>query len=118
MLRTLTRKVTLIALTFLSLFLVAAGFAIASISIIRDAANHLSEHTIEQVELSGHFNTDMFRGLAEALSFARTHALTNRESALQELSDAKDILEQLRPLETELDPYAPELTPNRIQLQN
>ena len=32
MLRTLTRKVTLIALTFLSLFLVAASFAIASIS--------------------------------------------------------------------------------------
>src|SRR5262245_36117425 len=95
MIHTLRQKVTLIALILLGLFVVAAGLVIANILSIRDAASHLGVDTAKQIELSGQFNTDMFRGFAEALAFADTHAAENRESALQEMSDAKAILNQL-----------------------
>src|SRR6266496_1213159 len=68
-------------------------------------------------QLSGQFNTDMFRGFAEAVSYARTHQPDNCDSARQEMRDAQTLLEQLAALETQRDPYAPELATERAQLQ-
>src|SRR6266498_3343439 len=117
MLRRLSQKVTLVALLFLGLFVVMAVVAIANILGIRDAAAHLGTNTVAQVQLSGQFNTDMFRGFAEAVSYARTHQSDNRDSARQEMRDAQTLLEQLAALETQRDPYAPELATERAQLQ-
>src|SRR5262245_4431904 len=104
MVRTLTQKVTLSILIGTVLFLVVVAFATRGMITIRDAANYGAKTTIAQIELSGQFNTDMFRGFAEALSFARTHEAENRESALQEMHDASTILAQLETLETTHDP--------------
>jgi len=39
--------------------------------------------TLEQTQLSGEFNTDIFRAIVEAHSFQRTHGLAHRDDALQ-----------------------------------
>jgi rsbT co-antagonist protein RsbR len=117
MLRTLTQKVTFVTLIFLGLFVIAVAVVISNILVIRDAAAHLGEHTVEQVELSGQFNTDMFRGLAEALSYAHTHEPDNRDSARQEMRDAKTLSDQLAALDAQPDPYAPELVAENHQVQ-
>jgi len=118
MLRTLTQKVALVALVGTGLFLVVAALAIANIMIIRNAANHVTEVTLKQVELSGQFNTNLFRSFAEALSFARTRDPANRESALQEIFDAATLLNQLGALETMPDSYAADLALAHTQLQD
>jgi rsbT co-antagonist protein RsbR len=117
MLRTLTQKVTFFALIGTLLFLVVAVFVIRGIMIVRDAANYDSNVTSAQIELSGQFNTDMFRGFAEGLSYARTREPENRESALQEMHDASEILVQLETLENTPNPYDAELGPAHAQLQ-
>jgi anti-anti-sigma factor len=117
MLQTLTRKVTLMAVLILGLFVVAAVITSANILVLRNVATYLGDTTVKQVELSGQFNTDMFRGFAEALAYAQTRQPDNRDSARQEMRDAQALLDQLALVESRSDPYAPELVTARTQLQ-
>ena len=117
MLGTLTRKVVVLALIFFALSATTAAFAIANILIINTAVAYLSNDTIRQVALSGQFNTDMFRGMAEAFFYARDHRPENRADALQEMHDAKDILAELADLESKVAPYTTEISSARAQLQ-
>jgi rsbT co-antagonist protein RsbR len=117
MLRTLTRKVTLMAVLILGLFVVAAVITSANILVLRNVATYVGDTTVEQVELSGQFNSDLFRGFAEALAYAHTHQPDNRDSARQEMRDAQTLLDQLAVVEGRPDPYAPDLVTARAQLQ-
>jgi anti-anti-sigma regulatory factor/HAMP domain-containing protein len=117
MLQTLTRKVTLMAVLILGLFVIAAVITSANILVLRNVATYLGDTTITQVEFSGQFNTDMFRGFAEALAYAHTRQPDNRDSARQEMRDAQALLDQLAVFEGHPDPYAPELVTARAQLQ-
>ena len=118
MFRTLTQNVLFISLAFVGLVLASTVLGVANLFVIRDVTNHLGEQTLEQVELSGQFNTDMFRGIAAALTFARTHAPQSRNTALQEMRDAKTLLDQLATLEARPDTYAPNLNSDHSQLQS
>ena len=117
MLRTLTRKVILAAVVFLVLLGLATAFAITNIRIVSSAVDHLGEDTIEQVKLSNEFNTDLFRAMAEALSFTYTHEPSDHDDAQHELSDARTILATLDTLETKPDPYAADVGAARRELQ-
>ena len=94
MLRTLTRKVILMAVLILGLFVVAAVITSANILVLRNVVTYLGDTTVQQAKLSGQFNTDMFRGFAEALAYAETHPRAPRARARQEMRDAQDLLDQ------------------------
>ncbi|NTW00364.1 MAG: HAMP domain-containing protein [Oscillochloris sp.] len=115
--QTLARKVIVMALIFFGLFLIAISFIISNILSIRDATSYLGGITAQQVELSGAFNTDMFRGFAEALSYTYTRAPENRTSAMQEMHDAKEILDELEKLQARPDPAAPGLEVDLAEIQ-
>lgn len=114
---TITQKVTLIGIIIGGILLVVIGLLIQSTISVNTTADFISQTTIEQVKLSGQFNTDMFRGFTEALTFARTHLDENRQSALQEMKDAGDLMAQLAVLEKRPDPFDTKLTSQHIQLQ-
>ena len=72
-----------------------AAAIITNVLLIRVAVDHLTNHTVLQLELTGHFNTDIFRAIMEAESFVRNHEPRDRAEALVELRDARIILDQL-----------------------
>jgi rsbT co-antagonist protein RsbR len=100
MINSLTRKMLLGGTGLLLGVAIAAAFVITNVVAIRDAVGHLTNETVEQTQLSGQFNTDVFRAIVEAHSFQRTHDLVDRDDALQELRDARAILGQLSALST------------------
>src|SRR5215218_3738972 len=95
MLGTLTRKIIIGGVGLLLCVALAAVMVITNVQRIRTATDHLSHKTVEQVELSGQFNTHLLRMITETDSYARTHDPADREYALQELHDAGIILNQL-----------------------
>lgn len=98
MFNSLTRKMILSGAGLLFGVAIAATFVIMNVVMIRAAVGHLTNETLEQTQLSGQFNTDIFRAIVEAHSFQRTHDIAHRDDALQELRDARSILGQLSAL--------------------
>jgi rsbT co-antagonist protein RsbR len=98
MFNSLTQKMFLSGVGLLLGVAIAATFVITNVVMIRNAVGQLTNETLEQTALSGQFNTDIFRAIVKAHSFQRTHDLTHRDDALQELHDARAILGQLSAL--------------------
>jgi signal transduction histidine kinase/ActR/RegA family two-component response regulator len=94
-LRTLHRKLLLAGGGLLLGVAIAAAFIITNVLLIRGAVDHLTTHTVEELQLTGHFNTDVFGAIMEAESFVRSHDPLDRAEALTELRDARTILDQL-----------------------
>jgi rsbT co-antagonist protein RsbR len=105
MFQTLTHKVALLASVAAILFLIIATVIITNILALQAIGNHVTQVTLVKVELSGQINTDLFRGFAEALSYARTRTADNRESALREMEDAAALTAQLQTLNTNTAAY-------------
>jgi hypothetical protein len=117
MLHTLTGKVILGGIGLLVAVALGATFAITNLIVIRQAVDHLTSTTVEQLELSGQFNTDIFRAVDEASAFALSHEPADRDEAVQELRDAKTILGQLGAFTTTEDPVVPEVAGEQVILQ-
>jgi anti-anti-sigma factor len=98
MFKTLTHKVALLASVTTIVFLAIAAVIMANILALQAIGSHVTQVTLVQVELSGQINTDLFRGFAEALSYARTHTTDNRASAMREMEDATALTAQLQTL--------------------
>jgi len=117
MLGTLTRKIIIGGVGLLLCVALAAAMVITNVQHIRTATDHLSQETVEQVELGGQFNTDLLRAITETDSYARTHDPTDREDVLHELHDAGTILNQLGTLSVISNPFDPQMSSDQMALQ-
>jgi HAMP domain-containing protein len=108
-LQTLTRKLLLAGGGLLLSVALAAAFIITNVLLISSAVDHLTTHIVEELQLTGHFNTDVFRAIMEAESFVRNHDPVERAEAIQELQDARTILEQLSAETTAPDAFDADL---------
>jgi hypothetical protein len=106
---TLTRKLLLAGGGLLLGVALAAAFVITNVLLIRTAVDHLTNHTVEQFKLAGHFNTDIFRSIVEAESFVRNHDPVDRAEAFRELQDARAIIDKLSAETTAPDAFDADL---------
>lgn len=98
MFNTLTRKMLLGGAGLLLGLALGAALVISNVVLIRNAVGGLTNETLQQTNLSGQFNTDIFRAIVEAHTYQRTRDIAHRDDALHELSDARSILGQLSAL--------------------
>src|SRR5579859_5059044 len=70
--RTLSRQVPLVAAVFSIVLLLIAAYGIHSVLLIQSATNRLTQRTVQQIDLNGHFTVITLRTLADAEAFATT----------------------------------------------
>ena len=117
MLRTLTHKLLLSGGGLLLAVAIAAAFITTNVLLISTAVDHLTNHTVAQLELTGHFNNDIFRSIVEVDSFVRNHDPADRAEAFAVLRDAQTILDQLNADLSVPDTLDPELSTAHMELQ-
>lgn len=95
MLRTLTRKVMLLVVSYVVMSVLVA--LVVSIRIVdnHQMVSHLSAVTMRHIDLNGHFSNDLNRAVAEAASYARTRDPGDRDEAREALAAAHAHLDAL-----------------------
>jgi signal transduction histidine kinase/DNA-binding response OmpR family regulator len=97
--RTLTTKVTYAALMFLILTSIAGALAIINIQSASRETERLSNLIAQEAQVSGRFEAEVFRAIAESASFARTRNPEFRAEASEALQDLDTQVAQLEALE-------------------
>jgi PAS domain S-box-containing protein len=116
--RTLTHKLVLTGAGLLLGVAIAAAFIITNVLLISTAVDHLTNHTVTQVELSGQFNANIFRSIVKVESFVRNRDPADRAEALRELQEARTTLDQLNSGLTSSDAFDQGLHTAQTDLQH